>query len=111
MKKIYRKSPWNRAVTAIACMLVFITTYMLILPAITLTRDPVCGLEEHTHTEACYTVDYVPVLDCPFTANEGNVIYIHTHDQNCFDADGNLVCTLPEREEHVHTAACYPNRT
>ena len=36
-------------------VVVFITTYALILPALTLTKDTICGLEEHTHTEDCYT--------------------------------------------------------
>lgn len=39
----------------LSCVVVFITVYALILPAITLERKTVCGLEEHTHTEACYT--------------------------------------------------------
>ena len=42
------------------------------------------------------------VLSCPVT---GTVA--HTHDGNCYDADGNPVCTLPEVEYHVHDDSCY----
>ena len=47
-----RKSIWKRIVSVLACIVVFCTTYALILPALTLERDPSCGIEEHTHTEA-----------------------------------------------------------
>ena len=133
MKKVYRKKAWNRVVTSVAAAVVFVTTYMLILPAITMTRNPICGLEEHTHTQECYTEVYVPVLDCPYADDSGgfvetafpeaglteitidpdaqkqrqDVIILHRHDENCFDADGILICTLPEREAHVHTPECY----
>ena len=44
----------------------------------------------------------VRVLDCPVT---GTVA--HTHDDSCYDKDGNLVCPLPEVEAHVHDDSCY----
>lgn len=47
-----------------------------------------------THTEQ--------VLDCHY-AGDG----AHTHDTTCYDADGNLVCPLQEREYHVHDDSCY----
>ena len=95
-------------------VVVFITTYALILPALTLTRDTICGLEEHTHTEDCYTrilkcgqeesepsdtavqMSYTAVLTCGQTE--------HVHDESCYDEDGNLICAL---EEHVHDESCY----
>lgn len=98
MKK-RRRRIWARAVGALACVVVFCTTYALILPAITLERTA-CGQEEHTHTEDCYD-------------QEGNFLcgyadyIVHTHDENCYDADGRLICWLPELEEHIHTAECY----
>ena len=49
-----RKKLWRSVVTFMAAVVVFCTTYALILPAITLDNQTVCGLEEHTHTEACY---------------------------------------------------------
>ena len=47
-----------------------------------------------THTEQ--------VLDCQYAGSGA-----HTHDSSCYDAAGNLVCPLVEREYHVHTEACY----
>lgn len=58
-------------------------------------RELTCGLEEHTHTEACYTAAD-PVLFC--TQEE------HTHGQECRDADGYLTCTI---EEHQHGDSCW----
>ena len=58
-------------------------------------RELTCGLEEHTHTEACYTAAD-PVLVC--TQEE------HTHGQECRDAEGNLTCTT---EEHQHGDSCW----
>ena len=42
------------------------------------------------------------VLTCPETG-----VVAHTHNESCYDADGNLVCPLPERELHTHTDDCY----
>lgn len=49
-----RKMKWRRIVTILSCIVVFCTTYALIMPAVTMSRDTACGKEEHTHTEACY---------------------------------------------------------
>ena len=106
MSKVYRKKPWNRGVTGIAAVIVFITTYLLILPAITMTKDIVCGKKEHLHLDSCYQTTYKKVLDCPFAATEGMVV-LHRHDETCYAPDGTLVCTLPEVEGHVHSAECY----
>ena len=47
-----RKRLWHRVVTVLAGVVVFCTTYALILPAITLEKQ--CDIPEHTHTDACY---------------------------------------------------------
>ena len=107
MDKVYRKKPWNRGVTAIAAVIVFITTYLLILPAITMTKDIVCGKEEHIHNDQCYETTYQRVLNCPYTQVGDGVIILHKHDENCYDTEGKLICPLQETEEHVHTAACF----
>ena len=105
MDKLYRKRPWNRAVTTVAAMIVFVTTYMLILPAITLTDELVCPYEEgHFHTDVCYEMTASDRLECPYKDTESAVI--HHHDESCY-RDGVLVCPLIEVEAHVHTAACY----
>ena len=102
----HRKSKiWHRVLRSLAVIVVFITTYLLILPAITMERTATCGMEEHTHTDECYSGgEPVRILDCPVKSE--NPI-IHKHDSNCYDPEGNLVCQLPEVEAHTHTAECY----
>ena len=55
-----RRRIWKRIVSAMACVVVFCTTYALILPAITMEQPTFCGFEEHTHDESCYTRTDIP---------------------------------------------------
>ncbi len=132
-----RHRTWLRVVTMLAAVVVFCTTYALILPAITSVY--VCGVEEHTHTDACYTpVTSVPVLTCTcgmeetaghihlgtcitthqhgeecYTYTRGELLCTlaegagHTHAPECFDETGAPICTLPEGEGHTHDDLCY----
>ena len=122
-----RRGLWLKVVGVLACVVVFCTTYALILPAIT-AEKVVCGQEEHVHTDECYEVA-VPegpgeLICSPENLNvhrhtddcygaDGTLIcgyadyVVHSHDDKCFDAEGNLICSLPEAEEHVHTEECY----
>lgn len=125
--KVHKKKRLrHRVVTALAGVVVFCTTYALILPAITLEKR--CDIPEHTHTDACYAQvtsveKRVPVCsaktleihqhtaDC-YDAN-GNPtcgyadFVVHSHDSRCYDETGNLWCPLSEIEAHRHTAGCY----
>lgn len=99
-----RKRRWQRVVTALSGVVVFCTTYALILPAITMEKK--CEIPEHTHTEACYTQvtsREKRVLACKVEAD----VVVHQHDSACWDENGSLVCTLPEIELHRHTDSCY----
>ena len=95
------------------CLVVFVTTYALILPAITMesTPDTYCGIAEHVHTDDCYEFPGTPAhkeIQCTAGADLGQGEYIiHKHDSFCFDDSGELLCTLAEQDEHVHTDACY----
>ena len=105
----------TRFVSITAAIVVFITTYALVLPAITMESEAYCGIpthqhddscftEElvcgevespgHVHTESCYTV--TPVLACTEE--------VHTHGENCYGEDGELVCEVPE---HQHDDDCF----
>lgn len=120
-----RRSVLRKIVGTLACLVIFCTTYVLILPAITMEQKTFCGLEEHTHTDACYkqtsnrnlicTADQLTVhshTDACY-AEGGTLIcgqadYLaHTHNEQCFDTNGELVCTLNERSAHQHTDDCY----
>lgn len=96
-RKVLRK-----VVQAMACVVVFCTTYALILPAITLEQNTVCGLEEHTHGESCYEQHMEAVILCQ---PEG--LTVHSHADTCFNTAGTRICPLPEVVEHIHNLECY----
>ena len=48
-----RKMRWRRVVMILSCIVVFCTTYALIMPAVTMSHTA-CGKEEHVHSDACY---------------------------------------------------------
>lgn len=88
----------QRIVRFMAVVVVFCTTYALILPAITLEAGTVCGLTEHTHTDACYVVS--ELLSCTQPVSEA-----HTHGSECYADVKELQCELTE---HQHEEGCYP---
>lgn len=108
LKTHMQKKKWRRVVTVLSCIVVFCTTYALILPAITMTQQThvhtpedcyewvlICGQEqaepaEHVHTDACYQEQ--AILICGAAEGEG----AHLHTQDCFDEAGNAVCGLDE---------------
>lgn len=126
-KRYQRKKLWQRVVSALGCVVVFCTTYALILPAITQEQETFCGLEAHTHEDACYVRMDVQerALICSEASlglhihgdscysAEGVLIcgqadyVVHSHEDGCYDQMGNLICALPERAQHVHTESCY----
>lgn len=67
-----RRKRWINFVRVLGCVVVFCTTYALILPAITLQGDTWCGVEEHFHDELCSV--------------EGQSCEIeeHIHDLECY---------------------------
>ncbi len=52
-KAYKRKKLRQRIVSGLAALVVFITTYALILPALTQERPIYCGFDEHSHTASC----------------------------------------------------------
>ncbi len=119
-----RNRIWKKLVTALGCLVVFCTTYALILPAITMERETVCGLSEHVHTDSCYHRQR-GALVCTLAESEGHthtdackgtkrVLSCttpesdgHTHGESCYDAEGVLTCTQPETQGHHHSDSCY----
>ena len=98
-----RKKRWHQVVTVLACVVVFCTTYALILPAITMEKQ--CDIPEHTHTEACYT--QVTSVEKKVPVCSAETLEIHQHADSCYDADGNLICGYANFVVHHHDAACY----
>ena len=90
-KKIRRA--FTRTVSSVAAIVVFVTTYALILPAITLEKTAVCGIEEHQHIDSCYEERLI----CWQEENEG-----HHHTDACYEQV--LTCG---KEAHTHSEKCY----
>lgn len=105
------KRKWQMAVACLAAVVLFCTSYALILPAVTLEKQEkelVCPISIHQHTEGCY--QEIPTEDGG-TENAlvcGQADYVvHVHNGDCVGSDGNLVCPLPKIEAHQHSDACY----
>ncbi|MBQ9050706.1 MAG: CHAP domain-containing protein [Lachnospiraceae bacterium] len=104
-----RKRRWYKAVSCLAAVVVFCTTYALILPAITMEQDAKCGIPEHVHDENCYIV-----VSEPHVHDEScyELVGGHTHTDDCYTLQrGELICGQEEREGHHHTDACYTETT
>jgi len=101
-----RRMWWHHLVRSLAAVVIFCTTYALILPAITMTRDTICGMEEHTHQQSCQQIVTTTVQTCSSLAEQADVVF-HTHDSLCYDEVGNLRCELEQLEQHTHTEDCF----
>lgn len=86
---------WYRSVSSIAALVVFVTTYALVLPAITMESQAACGIEAHQHDDSCYAEK----LACDLDESEG-----HRHDDTCYSVTEKAVC---EKTEHQHSYICY----
>ncbi|MBQ7849356.1 MAG: hypothetical protein IJ343_06490 [Clostridia bacterium] len=124
-----------RAFTAMALVVAIMTSYVLMLPGLTLQAEAYCGFEEHIHDANCYTLELiceeeerapsetiVKLLQCSFKphvhtdlcrAPDGSIgcgistSYWHRHTKECYDDAGKLVCTLANNPKHEHDSSCY----
>ena len=124
-----------KTVTALALVVAICTSYVLMMPGLTMAAETYCGLEEHTHTAGCYVDEltclisereaetvFTDIMRCSFEPHhhssdcynaQGELScgywdgYIHEHDEKCYDSNGVLICTLEEHPMHKHTDACY----
>ena len=122
-----RKTLWQNFVRTMAMVVIFCTTYALILPAITMEPDLICTLAEHTHTEGCWETSLEKELVCTVSDVETEThqheeacwtqleltctiaeveTETHQHGETCW-AEGTLVCTIAETEPHQHEEACW----
>ena len=104
-----RNKIWRRIVGILACVVVFCTTYALILPAITLEQTAYCGLEEHTHGPQCYETRLICGYDGetePPALSEA-LASGHVHTSECYEERRILTCQLEESSGHVHSDDCF----
>ena len=107
----------TRFVSGVAAVVVFVTTYALVLPAITMESEAACGIEAHQHDDSCYSENLI----CGQEESEGHhhtddcytvsrdlecdlEEHQHSSENGCFDEEGNLVC---KQKEHTHSDSCY----
>ena len=125
IKQSKQRSIWRKLVRMMACIVVFCTTYALILPVITLERSYICGLELHSHSSHCLagpepgsflcTGETLGTHEHTGECFDGDGLprcgisdrVLHIHDDLCFGQEGQLFCLLPEVLEHTHSADCY----
>lgn len=83
------------------------------------TKTLTCGLEEtgHVHDDSCY--ETVRELTCGKIQDDGDAdsvsgnvcrhwqYELHTHDESCFDKDGNVMCGKWELRRHTHDSHCF----
>ena len=103
-KKRRRKRSWQKVVRTLAMIVVFCTTYALILPAITMQSDAICGMEAHVHIQDCFEEKAVTELICTRSENEE-----HQHSEECWmDTGETHTERICGKEEHSHSESCYP---
>lgn len=100
-KEHRRKKAWQKVFLTLAVVVVFCTTYALILPAITMEPETFCGIEAHVHEAACYQEE--TVLSCQTEEGSNG----HSHSDECYELQNVLTCTQEETEGHTHSDACY----
>lgn len=107
VRKVKKQRAFRKRGQIVISMMVavaaFCTTYALILPALTMSRQLVCGKQEHSHTENCYIQK--ETLTCGFTEGQ-----IHTHGDECYTVTPVWICGLEEGSSHAHDEACYETR-
>ena len=95
-EKHKKRSTRQRVLIGIAALVVFCTTYAMILPAITMEGKLKCQKEEHIHQGACYGSE--KTLTCQQKEGE-----IHLHQENCYTPSGELVCNISKQNGNYPT--------
>ena len=96
-----RQRRWRSVVAVLSCLVIICTAYILTQPATTMSTDTFCGMDEHTHSDACFE----PVLICGECLPAS-----HEHTSDCYEVQEVLACNQELNEdgtEHIHTAECY----
>ncbi len=101
-----------------AFIVAIIVFWWLKLVGVTVTGEAFCGLDEHTHSENCYSVEIIcgydtaeELSETAETAEVSESTQIaettkntHMHNEQCYK--DNLVCII---SEHTHSVDCYPD--
>lgn len=100
MDSILTKINMSKIARKAFCLLVGLVTAVNTLAtpvAAVFDGMPVCGIQEHTHSAACYTAN--SSIICGLEESEE-----HTHSEGCYFSESILTCQIPE---HIHAPSCY----
>ena len=75
MRRKAVRAKLRKAISVLCCLVVFVTTYALILPCLAMEKEATCGKEVHEHTADCYTRELV----CGQEESEE-----HQHTDDCY---------------------------
>lgn len=78
----------------LSVIVVFTVITGLIKPAVSMTGDLICIVEEHIHSDECYS----EVLVCGLDESSA-----HYHDESCYEQKNILICSITD-ESHIHSA-------
>ena len=101
-----------KTVTALALVVAICTSYVLMMPGLTMAAETYCGLEEHTHTADCY----VDELTCLISEREAETVFTdimrcsfepHHHSSDCYNAQGELSCGSTSMTRSATTATAF----
>lgn len=121
-KRKGKRALWQRVVSVLVSIVVFCTTYALILPALTLEKNAVCGIAEHIHEAVCFSDDDATLVceinehthgeEC-YDLSEDDDTFVglrylcgqgeHIHSDSCSTENGEVICSVPF---HIHEAVC-----
>ncbi len=94
------------AFLASAFIVAIIVFWWLKLVGITVTGEAFCGLDEHIHTDECYSGELICGLGDEPKVTPSDAEREHTHTDECYGES--LIC---DKTEHRHTAECLPDKT
>ena len=66
----------RKVISILCCVVVFVTTYALVLPSLALEKTAICGKEEHEHSADCYSRELI----CGQEESEE-----HQHTDECYE--------------------------
>ena len=96
-RKIQKKQKARqKIVTMLIGIVVFCTTYALILPAITHETETTCGYIEHQHTEECYESPESELLICEMEEHTHDEILCYLEAEILMETEEEWEATLPE---------------
>jgi hypothetical protein len=102
-----RNRAWQRVAAAAAALVVFCTTYALILPAITASNQTYCGQAEHMHTDTCYTQTQAPATAITCDA-QADFVAAQTAQ---LSVDGSTTGSATAQTDATQTTSSAPNTT